>query len=710
MIRLLMRFGGSVTTPFPTPDNDSTLHYLTRSKKRLDLYLIFVIYSTNPTFFQFVKNAGGVSVYQLAVQLENRKMAKFLLDAMLFHFFPPWIVILQSVCLVFSLWILLAKIGLFWGILDFLGLCILTTWLLQQRSIIMYRDRVTCGLILGYFLSLPLLLYAYRTLSLFSSSHTLYLLTCYLLIMYLGCYKVRLTNRKGENQGILVTRIISSAPREGTIEENNETVGRSNNSSGGKGEVKVVKDKFTGRVSVIRPTAADNDGNGSSMNGGQTNNAGRLLPSAPRICSHCLLDKRPPIPLPDDSKQQKKASNSSSSSTNSDGSMLPLVHCQHSCNTCYTLRDHHCSYLMTCITITNRRLYVGLHAIVSIFLLIVYLDINWIETAMLCDDIESNKFTCLWSNHPTITLFGYVTLLLSVYSLCVGVILQLFLVARHITVSMIIKNKRSLWSLSHSKGGLCKGLRRVGTFIRTGRFKVSYAKLTLVDDAFDTVATATLASSPSAVTSSDNTVVGGQGKSWLNRLEQGQGLQDDNSNHSTSSHFSNYSNSNSVRVRRDSYTREAPTTTASPMLSEKKKGDNGSGSRSRRVTFQFDQMTVNKVISAPPSTSMMMPFEEEEKEGLLDDNEKSDSEDEDDDEEQDYEEEDFDEDDYRSAASHDTDSDDDYDSAEEDANSRSRHRDLEAADDDDKQRLLSSPNSISNNGSKSAFGSFLRWR
>lgn len=653
MIRLLMRFDGSVTTPFPSPENDSILHHLTRNK-RLDLYLVYCIYHANPAYFQSVKNSGGSSVYQLAVLLENRKMAKFLLDSMLFHFFPPWIVVFQSASLVFSLWILLAEVGFFWGILDFSALTLIMNWLLQQRSIIIYRDRVPCGLILGYFLSLPFLLYAYRTLSLFSSSHTLFLLTIYFMILYLAL-KCRLHIRKGENQSVLVTRVISSAPQEGTEEEYFNSY--DNTDKNARNTVKIVKDKFTGRVTVLRSSKGGVSGDGSD---GERVIKGRSF-GPPRICSHCLLDKRPV-------------------------NEAPLVHCQHSCNACHAYRDHHCSYLMTCVTITNRRLFVLLHLLAFFFLIIVYTDINWIETAMLCDLATGMELQfCLWSNHPAIALFGYLTLFLSLYSLFVGVILQLFLVARHMTVSMIIRNKRSLWSFNHGKGGVWKGIKRIGTFLRTGRFKVSYTKLDAMESAAITAAAAAVNNEPSAVAST----AASTSSAWLSRLERN----DSNSlDHSTSSHYSN----NSGRVRRDSYTREAPTATASPMTTQKKSGR-------RRVTFQLDApaattaAAVDRVINAPPSS--LSPFEEEK--GLLED----DLEDEDEvDDEEDYEEEEYDDDDdYIQSASNDTDSDGEV---EEEGRSRD-HRDLEAAEDDDRQRLLSS----SNHSSKSnALGSFAKWR
>lgn len=291
-------------------------------------------------------------------------MAKFLLDAMLFHGLPTWFPTLIVTLLWLLLYILLQRQGYIYGVLSWLCFATLVTWSLLQHYIAEHRDRLFIGCYMGFASILSVTFYAYIAdiVSVWTRLFvvTLFCVTCYVAASF---KKTRPQVAPREVQRDLAQKIVDSAPSEGTDEETQELLQQSTLSHSSStvssahgpavGRVAVVKDAFTGRVSVTRQRIVTSDDLASSSASTSTGSLGvtetviRVRALGPRICGHCLSDKRcvETMTLAPQQRRQRQQSNSGSHGNNNTVTRIAIAtHCPY-CNLCVLDQDHHCAYL-----------------------------------------------------------------------------------------------------------------------------------------------------------------------------------------------------------------------------------------------------------------------------------------------------------------------------------------------------------------------------
>jgi hypothetical protein len=515
MSKLLIQFGATVTCTEPRTKN-SLLHFLAQSKK-FDLIQAFYFYHNNPGFFRLASNAAGQSVYKLATMSENRKMAKFLLDATLFHMLPTWIPTALIAILWVLYYILLYLQGFIYGTCLWLVLAGTALWGLGQHYIIPHRDRMFLGSYIGFAFIASLCFETY-IVDIVSVWTRLWLITMAVVTGYLAwqVHRTRPQTAIKDMQVDLSQRIIDSAPSEGTDEENQELVEfsrrqqqASQQQSGSNNmRLQVVKDAFTGRVSVVRQKIVSGDDDydtskshsqNSSHHHKHTDAIVRLRSLGPRLCGHCLTDKRCIEVLSNTGRRQisnqsdSLHGNSSShmhqnSSTGTPKTAISIAnHCTY-CQACILDQDHHCAYLNVCIGRGNRRLFVLFQLALSLTCFTYFFTSRFLLFDTLCDPLLTSSSAsvptstwslsvmwtaeiCVWSKFAHFAFVQYLVGLLAVYAGMVGYI-QCVLVMKETTLHNLVKHRAPLLD-AQRRSQLPTNL---WNFLWTGRYTVVYPR------------------------------------------------------------------------------------------------------------------------------------------------------------------------------------------------------------------------------------------
>jgi hypothetical protein len=424
MMKLLIQHGANVTCIEPSTKN-TILHLLT-SDKKFDLIQAFYFYQQNPVFFQNAQNQHHLTIYKLSTVLENRKMAKFIFDALLYSYLPVNIPLFLAMFLILFFYMIIHYEGYLLGIVIWICCFVGIAWLLLQHYLIRLRDRVFKGFYLGIWLviSWNFLHYNYHLLTL--SSKWMIIISAsilsYLFYLLLATPYYKPLIAKKEIPLELIKKIIESSPSEGTDEENhllltelqasdpnlhshNNNIDNNNNIPKLSSTItttynhnnnleeeneniehfyirhQMIKDSFTGKVSIIKQkiivnhdilnnsnnnhnhnhsryqtknesnslmTSENNNNNHHHSN--HSNNQDqdlieeiiRIRSLGPRICGHCLCDKRIIQFL--HTHQPIKNNNSDNNNINPRSVISLASHC-HYCQQCVIDQDHHCSYL-----------------------------------------------------------------------------------------------------------------------------------------------------------------------------------------------------------------------------------------------------------------------------------------------------------------------------------------------------------------------------
>lgn len=292
-------------------------------------------------------------------------MARFFVDVLVFNYFPyhlPTAILAIMICLlvyflsVFSI----ATAVISWGLL-YLGL----SWTVLQSQIVDHRGRLQLGMFVGAIISLAVSCF-HTILPKVSIIYKLLLGVFAGLSMYY-CFvviKAKPLCSRHESKSDLARKIINSSPFEGTDEE---TISIMKEGGGDGVQNKIIKDAFTGRIEIVRPTVGASDD--------------ECVPKArtlgPKICGHCLSDKRSisyHSRVPDKENQGSAAS----LSEHAVGIISLATHC-HYCNQCVIDQDHHSIFLGQCIGKGNRREFVILLICASITNLLYFCAMKYIQ-------------------------------------------------------------------------------------------------------------------------------------------------------------------------------------------------------------------------------------------------------------------------------------------------------------------------------------------
>lgn len=290
-------------------------------------------------------------------------MARFLLDILIFNYCPyhlPTFILALMVCLLvyFLSAFSISTAVISWGLL-YLTL----SWTLLQSQIVDHRGRLQLGLFIGAVLSLfvssilfifPRVSAIYKSLLMMFAGGALYF--CSVVI------KTKPMCAKHESKSELARKIINSSPFEGNDEENNEF-----SQSKDSNQNKIIKDSFTGKIEIVRSTHSIGDAEDDQP---------KARTFGPKICGHCLCDKRSITYLP--KLLPKNSDTQVDNADNAVGIISLATHC-HYCNQCVVDQDHHSIFLGQCIGKGNRKEFVFLLAFGSITNLLYFIAMKYIQ-------------------------------------------------------------------------------------------------------------------------------------------------------------------------------------------------------------------------------------------------------------------------------------------------------------------------------------------
>lgn len=213
-------------------DGNCALHVLSAAS-RVNLAVALLLYQAAGAQGALLPNAQHFNPYnvsptlyptaltlpiQLAVVKNNRLMARFIFDMVLFQALPYWTPAVVSCGLLLALFSLLQGQGLLRGSLYWLAAHTLAGWTLSQHQVAAHRGRKAVGLFCGAFLSLcgsaglhvlPFLGPQCRLL--LGGS---FLLSAYLLLAF--C-RSRPAVAREESLSSLAAKIVQASPQEGTM-------------------------------------------------------------------------------------------------------------------------------------------------------------------------------------------------------------------------------------------------------------------------------------------------------------------------------------------------------------------------------------------------------------------------------------------------------------------------------------------------------------
>lgn len=273
----------------------------------------------------------------------------------------------------------------------------LFSWGLLQFQVIDHRPRIEVGIFLGWLVILLLGFYFYLSTLTSTINSFLFLSSfCGLLWMAFRFHKQKPMVSKQESKSDLIKKIILSAPSEGTDEELKEKTGCKEETTLSKSSSKnrLVRNAFTGKVDLVKvekPMISDLEEWEES----------RIRSLGPKICGHCLCDKRSFTTIePTSTVSTNKANNtkstnnsttnSSTSSTNtastnttSNQKISIATHCNF-CNACVIDPDHHCTYLANCVGRNNRRLFLGFLLLMATTNIFYFMISKWFHYSNYC--------------------------------------------------------------------------------------------------------------------------------------------------------------------------------------------------------------------------------------------------------------------------------------------------------------------------------------
>lgn len=270
---------------------------------------------------------------QQAVNSNNRRVARFLYDSLLFQDIPYWTPSYVYASMVISFFLLIHYFGAIYGLVYYGAVYVFCSWTLMQYQIVDHKCRVDVGLAIGLFVVLVTSFYYYVYVNI-NAFLQLLCVTLALVLVFL-CYKFYRTKpvtAKVENKAVLAQLIIDSATPDGpeedyeqyassVVDEVNDSDSKSKANAVAptkKMVIKFVRDPVNGRMvkTLVPAVAVDNNvsNNNNINNNGRTdiddtntrtplygsrtdntntnNTTSAKRGIAPRLCGTCLCDKR----------------------------------------------------------------------------------------------------------------------------------------------------------------------------------------------------------------------------------------------------------------------------------------------------------------------------------------------------------------------------------------------------------------------------------
>ena len=267
--------------------------------------------------------------------MDNRRMARFLFDELIYNFCPFWTPTIIMALLCFLLFLFIGYHGLIYGLLYWAILYTATSWSLLQWQIVDLRGRIDVGTYAGMFLSLVLTfqMFVFDFMSIVMKFLMLAAVTGFVYTVYTFHTKKPQVS-KAENRTKLASLIIESSPSEGPDEE--AALSTALASSPKK---TFVKDAFTGQLQRVSLQELE-------QQEGKKPTKGRTL--SPRICGCCLADKRSFSALETTGKKAAAAAAANAGTSSATAGVETTIslasHCNW-CNCCVIDQDHHCQFL-----------------------------------------------------------------------------------------------------------------------------------------------------------------------------------------------------------------------------------------------------------------------------------------------------------------------------------------------------------------------------
>lgn len=405
--------------------------------RQLDLSLALLLYQ--PAFANLT-NRAGLTAYALSAQQEQRRLSRFLFDALYLHYFPYHLPTALTFSLPLLALLLVQRYGYLYGGLGSAALWLCMSWTLLQHHVYDHRCRSVLGSFLGIVTAAALVFRLY--LSAFLPSAAQLCLLAVFLSAALSAYQFATTRPQGpagSSRAALVAKIVASAPSEGTDEENDEDLPQDQ----AQAQQTITKDAFTGQILVSTPEGV---GRGRKP---------RTL--GPRLCGICLADKR----------------------AVTERGISIATHCVY-CRACVADADHHCDYLNNCVGRGNRRAFVCFLFLAAFACLGYLLCLKRVQYAFFCDAAASpkaallsfvwDKELCLARTFPA--LFLVQLLCVAMGSVFIGLgYNELIFVARETTLLNVMKGRYVSKPPSSAKQ-----TSSIFAFLRSGDFAVTYPK------------------------------------------------------------------------------------------------------------------------------------------------------------------------------------------------------------------------------------------
>ncbi len=273
---------------------------------------------------------------QQAVNSENRLLARFLYDQLIFNFTPYWTTAVLAAGLVCLFFLLVGYLGLVYGALYWSLAYVLVSWVLLQWQVVDHRGRIDLGCLVGVFVCLAgsHYVFVWDFMSLFTQLLSLAAATA-LVYFAAAFHSKKPLYSKVAGRHAVSEQIILSSPSEGpdaeadlrALDNPDSASAKPANPQSPKRSV-FVKDQFTG---VLKRVAVEDLAETTSPG----KKAVRKRTLGPRLCGTCLTDKRGVGP----------ATSSASGGASSAGTVISMAtHCS-CCGVCVVDQDHHSNFM-----------------------------------------------------------------------------------------------------------------------------------------------------------------------------------------------------------------------------------------------------------------------------------------------------------------------------------------------------------------------------
>lgn len=163
---------------------------------------------------------------------ENRVFARFLYDALLFHFMPYWSPAFLVIILIFLFAFLIDYFGVIYAIIYWFIIYALSFWMLGQWKIASHRGRIYVGLFIGFYL-ISITEFEVFIAPYISPYSRLLVWSLFICLGYFA-YKLHIKKpvySKLENKKEIINKIVSSSPAEGPENDSDDEFSHLDSSS-----------------------------------------------------------------------------------------------------------------------------------------------------------------------------------------------------------------------------------------------------------------------------------------------------------------------------------------------------------------------------------------------------------------------------------------------------------------------------------------------